>query len=171
MFSGILTFILLVVIAIGMLIVGIWLTVRPNKENKKQKFVQVAPNQTPPSPPPPGQPVQVQYVLVQPKKNPSVIWYVLITLLIVGGCCLWFTFGGTAIGGSTVTMEKYNQIQTGMSYQQVVNIIGKQGEEMSRVELAGYTTVMYGWSNTGGSNMNAMFQNDRLMSKAQLGLR
>jgi hypothetical protein len=30
---------------------------------------------------------------------------------------------------------------------------------------------MYAWQNADGSNMNAMFQNDRLISKAQFGLR
>jgi len=32
-------------------------------------------------------------------------------------------------------------------------------------------TVMYQWQNRDGSNMNAMFQNDSLMCKAQYGLR
>jgi hypothetical protein len=76
-----------------------------------------------------------------------------------------------AASNSNVTMAKFNQIQAGMSYQQVVNIIGKEGEEMSRVELAGYITVMYMWQNTDGSNMNAMFQNGGLISKTQFGLK
>lgn len=31
--------------------------------------------------------------------------------------------------------------------------------------------VMYQWVNSNGSNMNTMFQNDRLIQKAQFGLR
>jgi hypothetical protein len=32
-------------------------------------------------------------------------------------------------------------------------------------------TVMYQWVNSNGSNMNAMFQNDKLNQKAQFGLK
>jgi len=71
----------------------------------------------------------------------------------------------------TVTMAEFSSLQTGMTYQQAVEIIGAPGEEMSRSDLAGYTTVMYGWKNSGGSNMNAMFQNGALVNKAQFGLR
>ena len=63
------------------------------------------------------------------------------------------------------------QIQTGMSYEQVQGIIGSEGEEISRSNIAGYSTVMYSWKNWNGSNMNAMFQNDQLVTKAQFGLR
>lgn len=71
----------------------------------------------------------------------------------------------------TVTMAEFSRLQTGMTYQQAVEIIGAAGEEMSRSDLAGYTTVMYGWKNADGSNMNAMFQNGGLVNKAQFGLR
>jgi len=42
-----------------------------------------------------------------------------------------------------------------MSYSEVTAIIGSPGQELSRSNLAGYTTVMYSWSNSNGSNMNA----------------
>lgn len=71
----------------------------------------------------------------------------------------------------TVTMSKFSRLQTGMTYQQVVEIMGAPGEEMSRSDIAEFTTVMYGWKNPDGSNMNAMFQNGALMQKAQFGLR
>ncbi len=71
---------------------------------------------------------------------------------------------------TVVTMAEYNRLQTGMTYQQAVEIIGAPGEELSRSELAGTLTVMYSWSNLGGSNMNAMFQNNGLVNKAQFGL-
>lgn len=83
-----------------------------------------------------------------------------------------------SIGKQIVTYEKYNRIQNGMSYQDVVRIIGAQGEEMSRNHIDGVPgvmesidTIMYQWVNGNGSNMNAMFQNNQLMQKAQFGLR
>lgn len=72
----------------------------------------------------------------------------------------------------TVTAAEYARLTTGMSYQQAVGIIGFEGEELSRSEIAGITTVMYQWTNPGfsGANMNAMFQDGRLVTKAQFGL-
>lgn len=60
-----------------------------------------------------------------------------------------------------------------MSYAQVVAILGEPGTELSRSFIANITTVMYQWMGQGslGANMNAMFQDDKLISKAQLGLR
>jgi hypothetical protein len=71
---------------------------------------------------------------------------------------------------ATVTRAKYERIQDGMFYEQVVGIIGQEGQELSRSSVAGYSTVMYSWKNSNGSNMNAMFQNGRLVTKAQFGL-
>jgi hypothetical protein len=73
-----------------------------------------------------------------------------------------------------VTMANFNRLRMGMSYAQVTAIIGEPSQEMSRVEVAGTETVMYMWEADGitfGGNMNAMFQNGRLVSKAQFGLR
>ncbi|MEX2272575.1 MAG: DUF3862 domain-containing protein [Vicinamibacterales bacterium] len=85
-----------------------------------------------------------------------------------------FNPGGPSMSNAlqpTITMAEFSKLQTGMTYQQVVEIVGVPGEEMSRSDLAGFTTVMYGWKNAGGSNMNAMFQNGALINKAQFGLR
>ena len=69
-----------------------------------------------------------------------------------------------------VTKAEYDLIREGMTYEQVTQIIGASGEEQSRSDLAGFTTVMYSWMNSNGSNMNAMFQNGGLVQKAQFGL-
>lgn len=70
-----------------------------------------------------------------------------------------------------ITSAEYQQLATGISYEEAVRIIGSPGEEVSRTDLAGTTTVMYMWKNTNGSNANAMFQNGKLVTKAQFGLR
>jgi hypothetical protein len=69
-----------------------------------------------------------------------------------------------------VTMADYRVIKKGMSYKTVRGIIGADGVEISRSELAGTTTIMYSWKNPNGSNMNAMFQDGALVTKAQFGL-
>ncbi|WP_232337641.1 DUF3862 domain-containing protein [Thermoactinomyces sp. CICC 23799] len=70
-----------------------------------------------------------------------------------------------------VTMEEFKKIKNGMTYEEVVKIIGFEGTEMSSTEIGGIKTIMYSWQNDDGSNMNAMFQNNKLNTKAQFGLK
>ena len=76
-----------------------------------------------------------------------------------------------------VTKSDYNQIRTDMSYREVVDAIGRAGEERSSNRMEGVPgvmesveTTMYIWQNSDGTNMNPMFQNDKLIQKAQAGL-
>ena len=71
-----------------------------------------------------------------------------------------------------VTKMQFDKIHEGMSYQDVVAIIGNKGEETASntiegIGAASVTTKMYSWTNEDGSNMNAMFQNDKLTIKTQ----
>lgn len=70
-----------------------------------------------------------------------------------------------------VTMDNYMRVQTGMSYTEVVQILGKHGTESSRGDVAGFQTVLYTWQADGVGSMNAMFQNGKLIQKAQFGLK
>lgn len=72
---------------------------------------------------------------------------------------------------SGVSKASFDSLRSGMSYAQAVKIIGSDGEVMSSTDIGGIETVMYVWKNWDGSNMNAMFQNDAMVSKAQFGLR
>ena len=83
---------------------------------------------------------------------------------------------GSALGGTeekSLTLEKFNAVETGMSYSQVVDIVGFEGELGSQVDIgmgSEYKTEIYTWSNPGGSNMNVTFQGGKAISKAQFGL-
>jgi hypothetical protein len=91
---------------------------------------------------------------------------VLFALLLLQVGSLPIAFGGG------VTMEKYSRVEPGMTYDQVVKILGQPDQELSRSEMAGITTVMYMWNGTSvGGNMNAMFQSGKLVNKAQFGLK
>ena len=71
-----------------------------------------------------------------------------------------------------VTMEQFTSLKTGMSYEEVVTILGSEGEELSSIDIEGYSTIMYMWNGSSfASNMNATFQNNKLISKAQFGLK
>ena len=73
-----------------------------------------------------------------------------------------------------INIEKFNTIQTGMTYQEVVNIIGEEGTMMSESNIGNdetYRTILYYWYGDNGiSNANIMFQNNKVISKAQIGL-
>lgn len=73
-----------------------------------------------------------------------------------------------------VTKAGFGALKDGMSYEDAVAILGRAGEKMSESELGGVRTVMYQWKADRGSlgaNMNAMFQDGKLISKAQFGLK
>ena len=92
--------------------------------------------------------------------------------LVINLFALILMLSGCATTPPTVTLDEYNRIQNGMTYGEANGIVGEKGKEMSRTEIPGAPlTVMYGWQNSDGSNMNAMFQNDKLVTKAQFGLK
>ncbi len=66
-----------------------------------------------------------------------------------------------------VSMSHYNQLSPGMSYTEVVQLVGDPGTQLSYQELAGYVTYSYSWQNPDGSNLLITFQNHRLVNKAQ----
>jgi Peptidase family M48/Domain of unknown function (DUF5666) len=68
------------------------------------------------------------------------------------------------------TKAEFGRISEGMTYEQVVSIIGTSGELIISNEIDGISTMMYSWKNANGSNINAIFQNGKLIQKAQLGL-
>jgi hypothetical protein len=77
-----------------------------------------------------------------------------------------------ALAECYVSKQQYGEIQTHMSYVEATKILGCEGDEMSRTEVAGYTTVMYMWKgSSAGANMNVMFQNGQMITKAQFGLK
>lgn len=80
--------------------------------------------------------------------------------------------GGSS--GDKLTKAMFDSVQTGMTYDQVVDITGFDGELGSQVDIGAgsqYKTEIYTWSNADGSNMNATFQGDKLVTKAQVGLK
>jgi hypothetical protein len=70
-----------------------------------------------------------------------------------------------------VTKGQYNRIDMGMSYSQIVAILGPPHEELSSSEMMGTYTVMYMWEGTSlDGNMNVILQDGKVIHKAQFGL-
>lgn len=82
------------------------------------------------------------------------------------------SISGVSDESEYITMDEFNQIKDGMSYDEVKNIIGFEGELSSKVTAGDITTVIYTWYGNGvaGSNANVTFQNDAAIAKAQVGL-
>ncbi|WP_309479061.1 DUF3862 domain-containing protein [Brevibacillus agri] len=75
----------------------------------------------------------------------------------------------------TMSKAEFDKIQNGMSYEEVVAIVGGPGEMLSETGTKGdqFYTVMYAWEGEGGfgANANAMFQGGKMISKSQFGLK
>lgn len=70
-----------------------------------------------------------------------------------------------------ITLDEFNQIETGMTYEEVVNIIGSEGTLTSETTVGDITSKMYSWNGKSiTSNATFLFQNDSLTSKSQLNL-
>ena len=67
----------------------------------------------------------------------------------------------------------YEQIDTGMRYEDVIAIIGAKPSSESTMDLMGATTVMCSWWGEGDIGANAMiyFQDGVVSSKSQAGLK
>lgn len=76
-----------------------------------------------------------------------------------------------------ISAEEFDKIQAGMTYEEVVEIIGGEGEMNSESGSKGdpYYTVMYTWKGEKGfgANANATFQGSpaKLQNKSQFGLK
>ncbi|MBK9238942.1 MAG: zinc ribbon domain-containing protein [Acidobacteria bacterium] len=114
--------------------------------------------------------------------NPIVV----LLFLVVLALALYWTANGSPFSGPAnsylqtgsttspgVTLAQFQRLSDGITYSEAVRVLGGAGTEQSRSNIGGLVTVMYSWPGSGtlGANMNAMFQDDKLVTKAQFGLR
>lgn len=70
-----------------------------------------------------------------------------------------------------MTLEKFNKIETGMTYQQVVEIAGEEGTLSTESAYANQTMKIYYWyASNGIANATVSFMNGKVTSKSQIGL-
>lgn len=80
-------------------------------------------------------------------------------------------FGVNDQSAAKATMDKYNRVETGMTYDEVVAIMGGDGELSSDTEIAGVSSKLYMWDGENiASNCSITFSDGKVSSKSQFGL-
>lgn len=75
---------------------------------------------------------------------------------------------------ATISKDEYNQIKNGMSYQEIIEIIGGEGDKLSESGEEGddiYVFVVMYEGETPGSNASFVFSGNKLHTKSQYGLK
>lgn len=81
---------------------------------------------------------------------------------------------GGSRANSGFTYENFLKIQNGMPYTEVCDILGSRGVLQSCTEVEGYSLTMYCWEKNDGfsyANIVVAFENDKVTSKTQVGLK
>lgn len=112
--------------------------------------------------------------------NKKILGYILLTISIICIILIVILMMQNNINVETnqpnnkITLEKFNNIQLGMTYDEVVDIIGEEGTVFSETNIMQdeqyKTTIYYWYANNGIANANITFQGGKVVSKAQLGL-
>ncbi|MBC9782947.1 DUF3862 domain-containing protein [Heliobacterium chlorum] len=69
---------------------------------------------------------------------------------------------------SNITLEKYNKLDKGMTYEEAVKIMGKPGQE-TREENSSEVKCL--WKNSDNTSAEATFKDGKLTTKKQEGLK
>lgn len=111
--------------------------------------------------------------------NKKIIGYLLLTISVICVILIVILIAQNDINIETsqpnkITLEKFNKIKSGMTYNEVVDIIGEEGTILSETDIMQdeqyKTTVYYWYASNGIANANVTFQGGKVISKAQLGL-
>lgn len=79
---------------------------------------------------------------------------------------------GVSSESEYITLEEFNAIESGMTYEAVQEIVGSEGTVSSEVEAGGTKVIIVTWYGNGvaGSNASVTFTNNEMSGKAQVGL-
>jgi hypothetical protein len=76
-----------------------------------------------------------------------------------------------SLSNELITLTKFNQIQNGMTIQQIQELIGNEGKLLGSTNAGNISGKVYSWQNPQGSNAIVEFKNDQVVSKSQAGLK
>jgi hypothetical protein len=72
---------------------------------------------------------------------------------------------------SALTMDKYNQIKEGMSYTEVVALLGSEGTETLSSGSGKYKVTSYKWEGDNFEFITVIFMGDKMTQKVQANLK
>lgn len=101
------------------------------------------------------------------KKLAMCIAVVCIGLVVLAGCA------EKTIPDTYITMAEYQEIEMGMTYEEVCEIIGSEGELGSAVDFGAgseYVTEMYTWYSVSGGAASITFQGGKVVMITQVGI-
>ena len=110
------------------------------------------------------------------KSNSKGVWigiaWFLVLFIIVVAVVVGVSGGDGSTNSNYLTYSNYTQIQNGMSYSQVVDILdGHQGVLDTSSSYGGYTLSYYTWTNSSGTRCIVVgFENGKVCTKSQYGL-
>ncbi len=70
-----------------------------------------------------------------------------------------------------LTLDKYNQIKNGMTYKEVVDIIGSEGTQTMSSGEGKYKVESYKWEGENYQYLSIVMMGDKVSSKVQNGLK
>jgi len=71
---------------------------------------------------------------------------------------------------ASVSLDKFNDIDLGMSYDEVKGIMGSEGNQTSMTKSGSYESVSYEWKGDKFARISVRFQNGELVYKFQSGI-
>lgn len=77
----------------------------------------------------------------------------------------------TATNGAGLTRAKYEQMQMGTTYEEVVKILGGPGEEAETYTANSAKVVKYRWTGDNNARITATFSNGKLSFKTRANLK
>ena len=75
-----------------------------------------------------------------------------------------------AAESSNISMDKFNKMELGMSYEDVKEIMGSEGNQTSMTKSGSYESASYDWKGEKYARIMVRFQNGDLVYKSQSGL-
>lgn len=81
------------------------------------------------------------------------------------------TSPGSSDKKTGLTLEKYNQIKNGMSYKEVVDIMGGEGQQQSSSGEGKYKVETYKWEGEDYQFISVVFMGEKVYSKVQANVK
>lgn len=78
---------------------------------------------------------------------------------------------GERKGDADLSQDKFNKVNTGMSYSEVKGILGSEGEMTSLTKLTNSTMTTYIWKGPKSERIYTSYKDDKLTNKNQSGLK